>query len=86
MEEPLTPTLSPQERGEGAVLACRANEGGQVGRCLLTSPREERGEGVESLPLRNPVDLCELFRAERPVDRLDVLLDLLDAGGAGDHA
>ena len=36
--------------------------------------------------LRNPVDLRDLFRAQRPVDRLDVLLDLLDAGGAGDDA
>src|SRR5258706_12138894 len=36
--------------------------------------------------LRNPIDLGKLFRARRPTDRLDVLLDLLDAGGAGDDA
>jgi hypothetical protein len=38
------------------------------------------------LPLRNPVDLHDVLRAQRPVDRLDVLLDLFDAGGAGDDA
>jgi hypothetical protein len=34
------------------------------------------------LPLRDPIDLRDLVRAQRPIDRLDVLLDLLDAGGA----
>ena len=33
---------------------------------------------------RNPIDLGKVFRARRPTDRLDVLLDLLDAGGAGE--
>ena len=38
------------------------------------------------LLLRDSVNLGHLVRAEFPADRLDVLLDLLDAGGAGDHA
>src|SRR5205085_720861 len=44
------------------------------------------GGGEEASPFRNPVDLGKLLRAQRPVDRFDVLLDLLDARGAGDHA
>ena len=35
---------------------------------------------------RDPVDLRHVVRAQGPTDRLDVLLDLFDAGGAGDHA
>jgi len=35
---------------------------------------------LANLPVRNPVDLGKLLRAQRPADRLDVLLDLLDAG------
>src|ERR1700733_11495072 len=44
------------------------------------------GTTKKKLLLRNPIDLCHLVRTQIPVDRLDVLLDLLDAGGAGDHA
>jgi hypothetical protein len=36
--------------------------------------------------LRDPINLRDLLGAERPIDRLDVLLDLLDARGAGDDA
>ena len=43
-------------------------------------------ECMVDLLLRDRVDLRDLLRAQRPADRLDVLLDLLDAGGAGDHA
>ena len=35
----------------------------------------------EALPLRDLVDLRQLFRRHGPVDRLDVLFDLLDARG-----
>src|SRR6202167_3655911 len=50
------------------------------------SPRKSGAREKKDLPLRDTVDLRDLFRAPRPVDRLDVLLDLLDAGGAGDDA
>src|SRR5712664_2310999 len=36
--------------------------------------------------LRDLVDLRDLLGAQRPFDRPDVLLDLLDPGGAGDDA
>src|SRR5580658_9434196 len=39
-----------------------------------------------SPPERNPVDLGEFLRPERPVHRGDVLLDLLRRGRSGDHA
>jgi hypothetical protein len=39
-----------------------------------------------SSALRDLIDLRDLLRAQRPADRLHVLLDLLDAGRAGDDA
>ena len=36
--------------------------------------------------LRDLIHLRHLLRAQRPADRLHVLLDLFDAGGAGDDA
>ena len=57
-----------------------------VGHASWPLPVRERGEGAEGYLFRYPVDLRQFFRAQLPVDRLDVLLDLFDAGGAGDHA
>src|ERR1700730_12066025 len=42
--------------------------------------------GISTFLLCNPVDLRNILGSELPVDRLGVLLDLLDPGGAGDHA
>ena len=51
-------------------------------------PAKRRGEGAREwcLLLRNLIHLRHLFCAQAPADRFHVLLDLLDAGGAGDDA
>src|SRR5207244_13001463 len=50
---------------------------------------QEAGRGSERAPLpllRDLIDLRHLLRAQRPADGFHVLLDLFDAGGAGDDA
>src|SRR6185312_17491942 len=62
------------------------------GRCEASNPESrDSGSGPSDHPgmtksLRDLVDLRHLLRGKTPRDRLYVLLDLLDAGGAGDDA
>ena len=83
MSGKISGTQPPEKAGATAPM--------QAADAMATQPSAAKPQAQQAakplnLPLRDPVDLRDLFRADRPVDRLDVLLDLLDAGGAGDDA